>query len=614
MPKPRKMLYRPIFIFVLALLATSFAHAVELTASTPAPAPAAAPSTQPTDGLLTKTPGQVSFKLDVMPIFMRSGCNTGSCHGAARGKDGFHLSLFGYDPDGDYFRMTREIPNRRINLAIPEDSLMLTKSTGAVQHTGGERFSTSSPYYATLKRWIEAGANLDGEDVATVTGLDIEPKQIVLEGEGVTQQFKATATYSDGIDRDVTNLALFLTNNDNSAAITPDGLVTAKNRGEAFVMARFATFTVGSQVIVIPKDLKYDWPDVPENNYIDTLVHAKLQKLRILPSELCDDETFLRRVFIDVIGKAPHAGGARRISRRRFIRQAREARRRAARAQGVRRAVGDEVGRAAADPHRPESGQLQGCVSLLQLAAGPAVEERADGPGGPRAARRRRAARSRTPRRTTTRSRPTSSSSPRTPPRCSWACASSVPSATTIRSTAGRWTTTTASSRSSPRSAASPAKTRARRSCSTRAAGKRHTPSPISPSPRSSSAVKSPTSKARTAGRCSPTGWRRPTTPTSPATSPTSSGPTSRQGHHRSGRRRPRQQPRQQPRIARRAVAEAHRVQLRLQEARPRHLHQPNVSALVADQRDERRRQSQLRPRRRAAHPRRESCSTSSRR
>src|SRR5688500_2194963 len=82
----------------------------------------------------------ISFRLDVEPVFMRSGCNTGGCHGAARGKDGFELSLFGYNPAADYHRLTREQPGRRINLALPEESLVLAKSTGAVAHTGGKRF------------------------------------------------------------------------------------------------------------------------------------------------------------------------------------------------------------------------------------------------------------------------------------------------------------------------------------------------------------------------------------------------------------------------------------------------------------------------------------------
>ena len=100
----------------------------------------------------------LSFRLDVMPVFMKAGCNTGSCHGAARGKDGFRLSLFGFDPDGDHFRLTREMSGRRVNLAVPAESTVVEKAVGAVQHTGGKRFEPSGEMYATLVRWIEAGA------------------------------------------------------------------------------------------------------------------------------------------------------------------------------------------------------------------------------------------------------------------------------------------------------------------------------------------------------------------------------------------------------------------------------------------------------------------------
>ena len=248
----------------------------------------------------------VSFRNDVMPIFMSAGCNAGSCHGSSRGQDGFRLSLFGYDPAGDYERITREIPNRRINLARPHESLMLLKSTGAVPHTGGEVFSPGSANYKTILRWIEAGAPDDPKDLPTPIALEVEPKQIELDANAGTQQLKATAKYSDGTARDVTRLALFQSSNDNSVAIDKTGLVTAKNRGEAFVMARFATFTVGSHAIVTPKGLSYTWPaGVPENNYIDGLVHQKLRKLKILPSELCDDATFVRRVYLDVLGILP---------------------------------------------------------------------------------------------------------------------------------------------------------------------------------------------------------------------------------------------------------------------------------------------------------------------
>ena len=252
-----------------------------------------------------KTDRAISFKLDVMPIFLRSGCNTGSCHGAARGKDGFRLSLFGFDPEGDHYRLTREINGRRVNLALPAEGLLIEKATGKVPHTGGQKIIEGDEHYQTLIRWLEAGVPLDAADVATPVSLEVYPKGAVLDGKGSTQKLTVRAKYSDGTDRDVTNLARFLSSNDNSAKVSPEGVVTASERGEAFIMARFATFTVGSPFIVLPKGLKFDFPTLPENNYVDTLINAKLKKLRIAPSELCTDEAFLRRLFIDILGQLP---------------------------------------------------------------------------------------------------------------------------------------------------------------------------------------------------------------------------------------------------------------------------------------------------------------------
>ncbi|GIW87964.1 MAG: surface protein [Isosphaeraceae bacterium] len=248
----------------------------------------------------------LSFRLDVMPIFMRAGCNTGSCHGAARGKDGFRLSLFGFDPDGDHFRLTREMIGRRINLAVPAESTLIEKAIGAVPHTGGKRIDPESELYRDLIDWIAAGApNDDPATVPKVVGVELYPRSAVLEGTGSTQQLTVRARYSDGTDRDVTGLAVFLSNNETSAKVSPDGLVTADQRGEAFVMARFETYTVGAQVLVLPKGLEFEYPAEPEANYIDTLVAAKLKKLRIAPSPLCSDEEFLRRVTIDITGLVP---------------------------------------------------------------------------------------------------------------------------------------------------------------------------------------------------------------------------------------------------------------------------------------------------------------------
>jgi hypothetical protein len=261
----------------------------------------------------------LSFRLDVMPVFARGGCNMGSCHGAARGKDGFRLSLFGFDPAGDHHRLTRELPGRRIDLAHPEESLLVLKATGAVPHTGGKRFTADSDLADRLIRWIAAGAPDDaGPDPAAsvpqLVALDVYPPTALIEGEAATQQLVAVARFGDGTDRDVTDLAWYGTNNDRAAKVSADGLVTSGARGEAFLMARYDTITVGVPMVVIPKDLAFRLPEEAEQpgategaKAIDALVNAKLASLRIAPSGICDDEAFLRRATLDLVGLLPTA-------------------------------------------------------------------------------------------------------------------------------------------------------------------------------------------------------------------------------------------------------------------------------------------------------------------
>ena len=251
-------------------------------------------------------PRPVSFQLDVMPVLTAAGCNTGSCHGSARGQDGFHLSLYGFDPKGDHFRLTTEMAGRRVNLALPEESLLVTKAIGSVPHTGGKLVKMDSPFYQTLVGWIRDGAAYDKDGIAEPLAIEVEPKQLLLTGRDVRVPFTVRASYSDGTDRDVTTLSTFSTSNDNSVSIDArEGLAASKNRGESFLLARFHTFTEGSQAIVVPEDSGYTRPAFEAFNYIDGHVAEKLDKLRIIPAPLADDGVFLRRVFLDIVGVPP---------------------------------------------------------------------------------------------------------------------------------------------------------------------------------------------------------------------------------------------------------------------------------------------------------------------
>jgi Protein of unknown function (DUF1549) len=265
------------------------------------------------DGLTASAPIQVvgatatppvRFRNDVLPILTRAGCNTGKCHGAASGKDGFRLSLFGYDPAGDHYRLTREMSGRRVNVASPDDCLLINKATGRVPHTGGKRIEPESSQFPTVLTWLANGAPADPPETPQPIRIEVFPPQAVFASKAELQQLVVVAHYSDGLDFDVTDRAVFLSNNDAAATVTVDGLVTGTGSGSAFVLARFDQFTEGASIVVRPGG-SYEFPAIAPRNYIDELVFDHWRDLHLLPSELCSDEIFLRRVYIDLIGLLP---------------------------------------------------------------------------------------------------------------------------------------------------------------------------------------------------------------------------------------------------------------------------------------------------------------------
>ncbi len=259
-----------------------------------------------------KTAVPLRFRNDVLPVLTRAGCNTGRCHGSASGKDGFRLSLFGYDPAGDHYRLTREIGGRRINLSDPERCLLVNKAIGAVPHSGGGRIDPESAHYQTLVTWLAAGAVADPQDTPHPVRIDVFPPRAVFNHPDVDQKLLVMASYSDGTDRDVTDLAVFISNNEGAAKVSDEGVVTSTGSGAAFIMARFDQFTQGTSVIVRP-DTPYVFPEIAANNYVDELVYAHWRDMHLLPSDLCSDEVFLRRVYNDLIGLLPTVEERRRF-------------------------------------------------------------------------------------------------------------------------------------------------------------------------------------------------------------------------------------------------------------------------------------------------------------
>lgn len=244
------------------------------------------------------------FELDVQPVLTRIGCNAGICHGSAQGKDGFFLSLRGYDAPADHLALTDDLASRRVNLAAPKRSLFLQKPTGAVPHRGGQVLDPESSDYALLLRWVEEGAPYGGE-TAKLESIRVEPSDPTIRLAGGTQQFRVLASYEDGRERDVTAHAFLEPGDIEILSVNETGRATALRRGEAPILVRYHGQYAATTVFVLGDRAGWAWEDTPTNNYIDELVHEKLKKVNVSQSEICDDADFLRRVHFDLTGRAP---------------------------------------------------------------------------------------------------------------------------------------------------------------------------------------------------------------------------------------------------------------------------------------------------------------------
>ena len=261
----------------------------------------------------SKKPRGYHFENDIVPLINRFGCNSSGCHGYSQGQNGFKLSVFGFDPPADYNALVKESRGRRIMPAAPESSLLLMKAAGQMPHGGGIRLRLGTSEYELMRNWIAAGAPLGDPNAPSVTSIRVEPAERLLPMKG-GQQLRVVARTSDGRSVDVTGHARFQTNNEGLASVSADGLVSVgQSPGEVAIMASYANCVAVFRAIVPRPETIANYPAFPEHNFIDGHVINKLKKLNIAPSDLCDDSTYLRRVYLDVIGTLPTADEARRF-------------------------------------------------------------------------------------------------------------------------------------------------------------------------------------------------------------------------------------------------------------------------------------------------------------
>lgn len=253
----------------------------------------------------------VHFERDVVPLFSKLGCNSAACHGKASGQNGFRLSVFGFDPEFDYGALVKEGRGRRIFASSPDQSLLLSKPSGLVPHGGGKRIDPNSADYRLLSEWLNQGSPLGREDVPRAVEIRVSPSERVL-GNEVQQQILATAVFSDGSTRDVTSLAAFTSNAGHVAEVDRNGLVrTGKVPGEAAITVHYMGHVAAVRLQIPRQDGPAPYPLLPVFNQLDELVWAKLKTMQIVPAELADDATFLRRVYLDAIGTLPTPAEAR---------------------------------------------------------------------------------------------------------------------------------------------------------------------------------------------------------------------------------------------------------------------------------------------------------------
>lgn len=248
----------------------------------------------------------LSFVNDIQPILTKAGCNAGVCHAKAiTGQRGFRLSVLGFEPEEDYEAIVKQGKGRRVFPPAPEESLLITKGAAVVPHTGGKKLEPGSEDYKTLLRWIAEGMNYTVKDEAKLTGITVEPARVTMKVK-TTQPLKVTAHYSNGSSRDVTKLALYEANDRAMAEASELGMVkTLDLPGNVAVMVRY-----GGRVSVCSVSVPLGAPVdsmPPVKNFIDQHVFSNLKQIGVPPSPLCDDSTFLRRVYLDIGGRVPTA-------------------------------------------------------------------------------------------------------------------------------------------------------------------------------------------------------------------------------------------------------------------------------------------------------------------
>jgi len=151
-------------------------------------------------------PQPIGFRHEMVAALNVGGCNMGACHGTPSGKNGFRLSLRGYDPAADYIQLTRDVLGRRTDRLNPDASMIMQKPLGRIPHEGGLRFQPGSVPAQVFGRWLAEGLQDDPPNLPELQSIQVLPGSRVLNEPARWQQLAVLAHFADGSVLDVTRL------------------------------------------------------------------------------------------------------------------------------------------------------------------------------------------------------------------------------------------------------------------------------------------------------------------------------------------------------------------------------------------------------------------------
>ncbi len=256
-------------------------------------------------------PDPVSFKNQTLAALTKAGCNMGACHGSPSGKGGFRLSLRAFDAELDRMTLRQEVFGRRVNRMEPAASLLLRKPLMQVAHGGGQRIHEGDAVYLVLRDWIAEGLQTEEPNEPDLVRIELLPSSRTFQAVGNRQQLRVNGYFSDGGVHDLTALTSFSSSNESVATVSESGVVEKVGRGETTILARYLGRMATSSITFLEDVPGFAWKAPAANNFVDELVFAKLQRLKILPSEICSDAEFLRRAYLDLTGRLPQISETR---------------------------------------------------------------------------------------------------------------------------------------------------------------------------------------------------------------------------------------------------------------------------------------------------------------